>query len=71
MRKRSRGEPRNSHSKAFRGELVPTEAALSRREGRDYEPASVRLERIRAEKEGKEAPSKGVRRDRRRARGAH
>ena len=35
-------------AKAFRGELVPTEAELARREGRDYEPASVLLERIRA-----------------------
>lgn len=38
-------------AKAFRGELVPTEAELARREGREYEPASVLLERIRAEKE--------------------
>lgn len=37
-------------SKAFRGELVPTEAELARREGRDYEPASLLLERIRAER---------------------
>ena len=37
-------------SKAFRGELVPTEAELARREGRDYEPASVLLERIKKEK---------------------
>jgi len=37
-------------AKAFRGELVPTEAELARREGRDYEPASVLLERIRAER---------------------
>jgi type I restriction enzyme S subunit len=37
-------------SKAFRGELVPTEAELARQEGRDYEPASVLLERIRAER---------------------
>jgi type I restriction enzyme S subunit len=58
-------------ARAFRGKLVPTEAELARREGRDYEPASVLLERIRAEREGKEAPSKGVRRDRRRAKGAH
>jgi type I restriction enzyme S subunit len=29
---------------------VPTEAELARREGRDYEPASVLLERIRAER---------------------
>lgn len=33
-------------AKAFRGELVPTEAELARREGRDYEPASVLLDRI-------------------------
>lgn len=34
-------------AKAFRGELVPTEAELARREGHDYEPAPVLLERIR------------------------
>jgi type I restriction enzyme S subunit len=33
-------------AKAFRGELVPTEAELARREGREYEPASVLLDRI-------------------------
>jgi type I restriction enzyme S subunit len=33
-------------AKAFRGELVPTEADLARQEGRDYEPASVLLERV-------------------------
>jgi len=37
-------------AKAFRGELVPTEAELARREGRTYEPASVLLERIKAER---------------------
>jgi type I restriction enzyme S subunit len=37
-------------AKAFRGELVPTEAELARAEGRNYEPASVLLERIRAER---------------------
>jgi type I restriction enzyme S subunit len=37
-------------AKAFRGELVPTEAELARREGRDYEPASVLLERLRTER---------------------
>ena len=37
-------------AKAFRGELVPTEAELARREGCDYEPASVLLERIRVER---------------------
>ena len=36
-------------AKAFRGELVPTEAELARQEGRDYEPAAVLLERIRAD----------------------
>jgi len=35
-------------AKAFRGELVPTEAEIARREGRSYEPASVLLERIKA-----------------------
>jgi hypothetical protein len=39
-------------AKAFRGDLVPTEAELARREGRDYEPASVLLERFRAERAG-------------------
>jgi type I restriction enzyme S subunit len=38
-------------AKAFRGELVPTEAELARQEGRDYEPASVLLERIRASRQ--------------------
>jgi type I restriction enzyme S subunit len=38
-------------AKAFRGELVPTEAEVARREGRGYEPAWVLLERIRAERE--------------------
>lgn len=38
-------------AKAFRGELVPTEAELARQEGRDYEPASVLLERIKRERE--------------------
>jgi type I restriction enzyme S subunit len=37
-------------AKAFRGELVPTEAELARREGRDYEPAPALLERLRAER---------------------
>lgn len=35
-------------AKAFRGELVETEAALARREGRDYEPAAALLERVTA-----------------------
>ena len=36
-------------TKAFRGELVPTEAELARREGRQYESAGVLLERIKAQ----------------------
>lgn len=36
-------------AKAFRGELVPTEAELARREGRNYEPAAQLLARIRNE----------------------
>ena len=35
-------------AKAFRGELVPTEAELAAREGRDYESAAQLLERIRS-----------------------
>lgn len=35
-------------AKAFRGELVPTEAELARREGRAYETAEELLDRIRA-----------------------
>jgi len=37
-------------AKAFRGELVPTEAELARRDGRTYEPAAALLERIKAER---------------------
>jgi type I restriction enzyme S subunit len=33
-------------AKAFRGELVPTEAEVARREGREYEPARAMLERM-------------------------
>lgn len=36
--------------KAFRGELVPTEAELARREGRGYESAADLLERIKSER---------------------
>jgi len=38
-------------AKAFRGELVPTEAELARSEGREYEPAEVLLERIKKNQE--------------------
>ncbi|HMP02942.1 MAG TPA: restriction endonuclease subunit S [Gemmatales bacterium] len=55
-------------AKAFRGELVPTEADLARREGRDYEPASVLLERIKAERSQTEATPKRGRQPRARPR---
>lgn len=50
-------------AKAFRGELVPTETELARREGRGYEPAATLLERVRAESAG--ADTKADRRRRR------
>ncbi|MFL6195391.1 MAG: hypothetical protein ACJ75H_14535 [Thermoanaerobaculia bacterium] len=37
-------------ARSLRGELVPTEAVLARREGRPYEPASDLLDRIAAER---------------------
>jgi type I restriction enzyme, S subunit len=37
-------------AKAFRGELVPTEAAIAKSEGRDYETANVLLARLRNER---------------------
>ena len=37
-------------AKAFRGEIVPTEAELAKREGREYESASTLLARIKAER---------------------
>jgi type I restriction enzyme, S subunit len=42
-------------AKAFRGELVPTEAELARRQGREYEPASMLLERIKKERDATES----------------
>jgi type I restriction enzyme, S subunit len=57
-------------AKAFRGELVPTEAELARQEGREYQPASVLLERIRAARASAPAStSNGARRGRRGGRG--
>jgi hypothetical protein len=53
-------------TKAFRGELVPTEAELARREHRPYEPASALLARIRASRASTE--SNGAPRRRRAAR---
>ena len=40
-------------AKAFRGELVPTEAELAHRDARSYEPASELLARIKSERESK------------------
>ncbi len=51
-------------AKAFRGELVPTEAELARREGRPYESASELLARIKSDGESK-GGSKSVNRIRR------
>jgi type I restriction enzyme S subunit len=45
-------------TKAFRGELVPTEAELARREGRDYEPPSALLERIRVDRGAADTPDR-------------
>ncbi len=45
--------------KAFRGELVPTEAELAEKEGRSYETAEELLERIKAEKNKLEEERKG------------
>ena len=42
---------------AVEGRLVPTEAALAEQEGRDYEPASVLLERILTERRRRWAES--------------
>lgn len=43
-------------AKAFLGELIPTEAELARIEGREYEPASVLLERIKKERNSGTTP---------------
>jgi type I restriction enzyme S subunit len=57
-RKRVEALTQAALAKAFRGELVPTEAELARREGRDYEPASVLVARIQANREGASASCK-------------
>jgi type I restriction enzyme S subunit len=51
-------------AKAFRGELVPTEAELARRERRSYETASELLARIKSNRESN-GGSKSVNRIRR------
>jgi len=50
-------------AKAFRGELVPTEAELARRDGRVYETASELLARIKSQRDAKQVSQK-VRRNR-------
>lgn len=45
-------------ARAFRGELVPTEAELARRENRTYEPAADILARIRADRDTAPANAK-------------
>lgn len=59
--------PESILTRAFRGDLVPTEAELARQEGRDYEPASVILERLAAEREARAAKAPARKRRRRRA----
>jgi hypothetical protein len=59
-------------AKAFRGELVPTEAELACREGRDYESASTLLHKIAREGRGPDQERKSSRRVvRRSAKSAH
>ena len=48
-------------AKAFRGELVPTEAKLARREGRSYEPAPVLLAKIKGQRKDVKDQKTGVR----------
>lgn len=43
--------PQTILSRAFDGELVPTEAALARAEGRNYKAAEEMLERSRGKRE--------------------
>ncbi|MDA2923309.1 restriction endonuclease subunit S [Acidobacteria bacterium AH-259-L09] len=45
-------------SKAFRGELVPTEAELARKENRTYEPASALLKKIKSTRTAKAKETK-------------
>lgn len=48
-------------AKAFRGELVPTEAELARRKLRSYEPGSELLARINSERDAKQTSQKARR----------
>jgi type I restriction enzyme, S subunit len=51
-------------AKAFRGELVPTEAELAESEGRPFESAEQLLDRIRTEREATTTPRKRTPRNR-------
>jgi len=46
-------------ARAFRGELVPTEAELAAKEGNDYESATALLERIQDERKKQELAKRG------------
>jgi len=48
--------PRTILERAFRGELVPTEAELARDEGRQHEPAALLIERVRSARELERRP---------------
>jgi type I restriction enzyme, S subunit len=48
--------PRTILERAFRGELVPTEAELARDEGREYEPAALLVERVLSDRAGERRP---------------
>jgi type I restriction enzyme S subunit len=48
--------------KAFRGELVPTEAELAEAEGRDFESADQLLKRVQKQKEASTSKAKNGRR---------
>ncbi len=58
-RRRVEGLTQAVLAKAFRGELVPTEAELARRDGRPYEPAADLLARVRAEQPAAPKPRRG------------
>jgi type I restriction enzyme S subunit len=49
-------------AKAFRGELVPTEAELAKAEGRSYETAEELLKRVSATSKNGASPSRRPRR---------
>jgi type I restriction enzyme S subunit len=48
--------PRTILERAFRGELVPTEAELARSEGREHEPAALLVERVLADRQQERRP---------------